>query len=168
MNTEKETDCRLPTLTYSDAHPPWKRTQDSGRAGAPLAPENVSDLDRRRHLHAIDSPGRRPCKTTSPEAPALHVQKRQPRNDQRLFPSPRGHFQRSARTTATTCNHNSVGAMFRRRWRQIVSKRRINVVPRLTVKQAAAYIPCRVGTLNKLQGDRWRSPLHQTCGSRPL
>ena len=45
---------------------------------------------------------------------------------------------------------------------QLFTKRRINVVPRLTVKQAAAYIPCGVGTLNKLRviggGPRYTKP----------
>ena len=45
---------------------------------------------------------------------------------------------------------------------QLVTKRKINVVPRLTVKQAAAYIPCGVGTLNKLRviggGPRYTKP----------
>jgi hypothetical protein len=45
---------------------------------------------------------------------------------------------------------------------QLVTKREINVVPRLTVKQAAAYIPCGVGTLNKLRviggGPRYTKP----------
>jgi hypothetical protein len=43
-----------------------------------------------------------------------------------------------------------------------VVQRKIIVVPRLTVKQAAAYIPCGVGTLNKLRviggGPRYTKP----------
>jgi hypothetical protein len=45
---------------------------------------------------------------------------------------------------------------------QLVTKRKFIVVPRLTVKQAAAYIPCGVGTLNKLRviggGPRYTKP----------